>query len=107
MAKFYVTCGSFTFLTSANDARSAAVWAIHRFLAERVDLDSIDWTDPETVDRTDLMDAMLELGETVRISEIGFERTDAGELDAADVLTEWNYLVVAVSRLEEAFGEWC
>lgn len=106
MAKFYVTCGSFTFLTSATDPQSAALWTIHRYIAERVDLDTISWTQPETIERSDVIDAMLELGESIRISEIGFERSDAGELDTADILTEWNYLVVAVSRLEAAFGEW-
>ena len=100
MAKYYITCGSFEYLTSAEDARSAALWAVHQFLSNRVELSSVNWSDPEMIDRQDLMEAMICLDDTVFISEAGFGRDDAGIIDTADLLTEWNQLAIAVQRLE-------
>jgi hypothetical protein len=104
MPKYYLQCGSFDFLTTADDARSAALWAIHCYVSDRVALDSIDWTDSNTIDRQDLIVALLELGDEMVVSEIGCGRDDAGQLETADILNEWNQLVVAVSRLEAAIN---
>ena len=100
MAKYYITCGSFEYLTTAEDARSAALWAIHQFLGGRIEMSSVNWSDPEMIDRQDLMEAMICLDDTVFVSEIGFGRDDAGFIDTADLLTEWNQLAIAVQRLE-------
>lgn len=106
MSKFYIQCGAFEFLTGGDDARSAALWAIHRYLGDRVELDSINWNDPATIDRLDMVRAMLDLGDEIVVSEIGFGRDDAGRLDTADILTEWNQLIVAVLRLESSLADW-
>jgi len=100
MAKYYTTCGNFEFLTTAQDPRSAALWSIHQFLANRIELSTVAWSDPETIDRQDIMEAMIELSDTVFVSEIGFGRGDAAIIDSADLLTEWNQLVIALQRLE-------
>ena len=100
MDKFYITCGSFEFVSTARDARSAALWSIHQFLSKRIELGSVEWTDPETIDRDDIIEAMLELHEEILVSEVGFQRDDIGRLDTADILTEWNQLVIAIQRLE-------
>ncbi len=100
MPKYYTTCGSLEFLTTAHDPRSAALWSIHQFLARHIELESVAWEDPETIDRQDLIEAMLELDDTVVVSEVGFGRDDAAILDTPDLLAEWNQLVIAVSRLE-------
>lgn len=105
MSKYYTTCGNLEFLTSADDPRSAALWSVHQFMASQIELDSIDWDDPETIDRQDVMDAMTALSDTIFISEIGFGRADVAIFDAADVLTEWNQLVVAISRIGSAVCE--
>ena len=102
MAKYYTTCGSFEFLTDATDPRSAALWSIHQFLANRIELDSVAWEDPDTIDRQDIMEAMFCLEDTVFVSEVGFGRDDAAIIDTADLLTEWNQLVIAVTRLQSA-----
>ena len=100
MAKFYTTCGTFEFLTTAEDARSAALWSVHQFLSTRIELSTVEWSDPETIDRQDIMEAMIELADTVFVSEVGFGRSDAAVIDTADILTEWNQLVIAMQRLE-------
>lgn len=100
MAKYYITCGKYQYLTTADDQRSAALWAVHQFLSSRIEIDTVNWTDPQTIDRHDIIEAMLELSEKISISEIGFDRDDAGVIDSADILTEWNQLVIALKRLE-------
>ena len=85
MAKFYITCGNFEFLTTAEDARSAALWSVHQFLSNRIELESVEWTDPETIDRDDIIEAMLELRDEILISEVGFHRDDIGRIDTADI----------------------
>lgn len=104
MAKYYTTCGTFEFLTTADDPRSAALWSIHQFLANHIELSTVEWSDPETIDRQDIMEAMIALDEIVFVSEIGFGRNDAATIDTADLLTEWNQLVIAIQRLEALIG---
>lgn len=99
MAKYYITCGTFEFLTTAEDPHSAALWAIHQFLANRIELETVQWNEPGNIDRQDLMEAMLDLEDTVFVSEIGFGRDDVGLVDTADLLTEWNQLAIAIQRL--------
>ncbi len=105
MSKFYVRCGLFEFLTTAENPRSAALWAVHRYLGDRVALDSIDWNHPATIDRADLVHAMLDLDDQIAVSEIGFGRAEAACLDTADVLAEWNQLIVAVCRLDQSLQD--
>jgi len=105
MAKYYTTCGNLEFLTTADDPRSAALWSVHQFLASQIDLDSIAWDDPETIDRQDVMEAMVRLSDSIFISEIGFGRDEVATFDTADVLTEWNQLVIAISRIESRVCE--
>ena len=100
MAKFYVTCGSFRYLTTAADAGGAALWAVHQFLHSQTTMHDVDWSSPDTIDRDDVIDAMLSLDGTMAVSEIGFGRDEVTRLDTVDVLTEWNQLVLAISRLE-------
>lgn len=99
MAKYYVSCGACRYVTTACESQSAALWSIHQFIASRVDLDSIDWKDARTIDREDFVEAMLELDDVVRVSEIGFSGDEAGSFDTAEILTEWNALVIVVDRL--------
>ena len=100
MPKYYITCGSYEFLTAGPDASSAALWTLHQYLDNRIDLDSVDWSDPTSIDRQDLVCAMVELDEQLLVSEQGFGLADAGYFDTAELLTEWNQLILALRKLE-------
>ncbi|MGI9519355.1 MAG: hypothetical protein ACR2NP_20050 [Pirellulaceae bacterium] len=100
MAKYYVTCGSFRYLTTAADTSGAALWAVHQYLHSQTTMHDVDWSSPDTVDRDDVIEAMLGLPDWIGVSEIGFGRDEAASLETVDVLTEWNQLVLAISRLE-------
>ena len=98
--KYYVQTGACTNICQSRDAEAAALWSVHQFLDQRIDLDSIDWFDESEMDNPKLFKAFLELGEDVRVSEIGFDRSEAGWFDTADVMTQWQQLMIAVRRMD-------
>lgn len=95
MPKFYVQSGNVEFVTMANHARGAAIWAVHRSLSQ-----SLPFLCDEPGDVLKL-DALTRLGDTIRVSEQGFDRDDAAQFDTLDIVTEWNQLLVALDRLQE------
>ncbi len=99
MPKYYVECGAHQFLTTADHPRSAALWALHRLLGDRIDFAQADWTDSATIHRRDVMEPLLALPPQIRVSHRGFGLDDAGCLDTSDVVSEWIQLVVAVQRI--------
>lgn len=101
MAKFYVQCGMSQQLIQAEDARGAALWAVHQIVDRSIDLDSIDWTDANEIDNLDLIRVMLALPDQVLVSEIGFGRCESGAFDTPDIMTEWNQLIIAVTRIQQ------
>ncbi len=100
MPKYYVQCGTIQRLVTAEDPRGAALWAIHEIIEQAIDLDSIDWEDDSEIENLDLIRVMLALGPTVRVSERGFGRSEMGAFETPDLMTEWNQLIIAVSRLQ-------
>ncbi len=100
MAKFYVQCGLSRQLIQAEDADGAALWAVHQIIEQAIDLDSIDWMDEDEINNMDLIRVMLALDPQVLVSEIGFGRSEAGAFETPEIMTEWNQLIVAVSRLQ-------
>lgn len=104
MAKYYVQCGLLQLVTTAEDARGAALWGLHSYLAERLPLDAIDWTDPSFGERADWVEAVLSLGSHVVVSESGFRGDPCLRLDATELLVEWSQFAVAVTRLERVMA---
>jgi len=47
-----------------------------------------------------VVDGVRVLGNTIRISELGFDREEATELDTFELLVQWHQLMIALSRLE-------
>jgi hypothetical protein len=101
MAKYYVQAGLSQQLVQAEDARGAALWSVHQIIEQAIDLDSIDWLDADAIDNLDLIRVMLALPEQVMVSEIGFGRCESGLFEMSDIMTEWNQLIVAVSRIQQ------
>jgi hypothetical protein len=105
MQKFYVTSGGCQKVVGSRDAQSAALWSLHQFLDEHVDLDSIDWFDESEIDNLELIQALVSLGEEFCVSEIGFGRSEAGYFDTADIMTHWQHLMIAVNRMDQFWGD--
>ena len=80
----------------AHDARCAAIWPVHRTLSQTLPFLS---EEPQ-----DCLAAVPEgrLGETLRVSEQGFDRLNGELFDTLDIVTEWNHLLVALDRLQDS-----
>jgi hypothetical protein len=93
MPKFYVQSGHLEMVLQARDSRCAAIWAAHRTLSQ-----SLPFLCDEPTDYTQLTD-LTRLGDTICVSQRGFDRDDAFVFDTLDIVTEWNQLLVALDRL--------
>lgn len=102
MAKFYVQSGKISYIVGANDAEGAAMWAMHQTIENMVDKNLLD---PEFEDDTEflyygsMLDGLAQFAPVIRCSQIGFGRTDAGELETEQVFLHWNQLREAADRL--------
>ena len=95
MPKFYVQSGNVELVTTAIHSRGAAIWGVHRTLSQ-----SLPFLCDEATDVL-AFDDLTRLGDTIRVSEQGFDRPDAVEFDTLDIVSEWNRLLVAIDRLHE------
>lgn len=94
MPKLYVQSGSLKVVTQARDNRCAALWAAHHTLSQ-----SLPFLCEEPADYAQLAD-LTQLGDTIRVSQRGFDRADATLFETLDIVTEWNQLLVALDRLQ-------
>ena len=101
MAKFYIQSGTMRATLAAEDSRRAALWAVNQAMQQVVPVfDDPDLT-PEQKSDNALVEGMLVLGGTIRLSEQGYDRDDAEEMNTFEVVTEWNQLMIALDRLEK------
>ena len=100
MAKFYVESGNLRTVISANNSRGAALWAAHRALSDVLPFVGADCENP-----TNEQGRPFKLGESVRVSQRGFDRRDGRQYATIDLITEWSQLIVALSRLEQDLVE--
>jgi hypothetical protein len=94
MAKFYVQSGNLEVVLQAHDSRCAAIWAVHKTLGQ-----SLPFLCEEAGDYAELAD-LTRLGDSVSVSERGFDRVDADVFETLDIVTEWNQLLVALDRMQ-------
>ena len=45
------------------------------------------------------------LGEEMTLSEVGFDRQDGVRFDTADMVIEWNQLMIALTKLEAVLND--
>jgi hypothetical protein len=98
MPKYYVQSGKLQLITTASDPRGAAIWAVHRALSHA--LPFLSEPEPADVQTRRPPQPQPQLGESVQVSEQGFDRPDGQAFDTLSVVTEWNQLLVAIDRLE-------
>src|SRR5262245_55425257 len=96
MPKYYVQSGRLEMVLQARDSRCAAIWAAHRTLSQTLPFLCEDEADYS------LVADLTRLGETIRVSQRGFDRDDAAIFDTLDIVTEWNQLLVAIDRITES-----
>jgi hypothetical protein len=107
MAKYYIQSGTLRATLAAEDPRRAALWAVHQAMQQVAPLDDDPELTPQQKGDHALVEGLLVLGGKIRLSEQGFDRPDADQLDTFDVMMEWHQLMVALDRLERLFGPRC
>lgn len=100
MAKYYIQSGTMKAVISADDTRKAALWAVHRVMQQVLPMDDESRSVEEKSQGLAAQGGVMVLDGRIRLSESGFDRDDAQQICTAEVVTEWNQLMVALSRLE-------
>lgn len=125
MAKYYVQSNHVSFIVSACDAEGAALWVMHRVMDDKIcDYEDAraDWQDDETnndptndpyyedhllmgvpqaIPYEAMLEGLSEFETTISVSELGFGRNEAGELETENIFHQWRQLMLAVDRLHE------
>lgn len=104
MPKYYVQCGPVSIVLTASCAESAALAALDRSLQEHVWIyDDAGLSNHDR--RTHLMlESLLHLAPTIRISEKGFQSQDYFELGTPETIDQWHRLMEGMNRLFMAAG---
>lgn len=104
MSKFYIVCGSHSFVISALSAENAAMRLIDEVMAAHIWI----YDDPQLSeqDRRDhiTLEALLHMSSTVKVSERGAGHSEMGQFEVPDLLEEWHQLMVGTSKLFVAAG---
>lgn len=104
MAKFYVQSGTLRTVIDSPDFDRAALWAVHQAMQQIAPLDEEEAT-PDEKSQQLSQDGVIVLGDTIKISEIGFDRDDAAIVETFEAFHEWHCLVKAIDRLEMLLGD--
>lgn len=104
MPKFYVQCGPIQTILTANSTDQAALAALDRSLQTHLWIyDDADLSESDCR-RHLMLEALLHLEPVVRVSQIGFDRTDADIIGAPETVDAWHRLMVGMNRLFIAAG---
>jgi hypothetical protein len=122
MAKYYIQSGQVSYIVGACDVEGAALWVMHRIMDEKIcdhedallsqGLDPFAVTEfdsqiegvPQAVPYEAMLEGLAEFDETILISQIGFGRSDSGELETEEIFHHWRQLMLAVDRLHDRLG---
>ena len=103
MAKFYVQSGSVRAIVDSLDMDRAALWVVNEVMTTTLPIDDMS-DDEATVERSDRIEGQY-LSETIKVSEQGFDRDDASEVDVLNAFRHWYELYQAVSILADKLGQ--
>ncbi|MEZ6091314.1 MAG: hypothetical protein R3C05_25520 [Pirellulaceae bacterium] len=100
MAKYYIESGTMKTVVSADDAHKAALWAVHRAMQQVVPMYDDQSVTASEKSAAAMTQGVMVLDQRISISEVGFDRDDAQVVNTYDVVSQWNQLMVALSRLD-------
>lgn len=104
MAKYYIQSGTVRTIVSADDQEKAALWTVHKTMQQVVPVyDDVELTAEEKNDVA-MVQGIMVLGNTLQVSEQGFDRDDAIDLDTFELIAHWHQLMIALARLEDLLG---
>jgi hypothetical protein len=100
MAKYYVQSGNIKTVIAAEDAERAALWAVHCAMRQVVPVYEDEELTADEKGEAAAVQGIRVLGNTTRISEIGFDRHDCIELDTFELVVHWHQLMIALAKLD-------
>ncbi len=104
MSKFYVQCGPVQTVLTADSAEQAALSALDRTLQVHLWIyDDPGLSQQDCHDHL-MLEALFHLEPTIRVSEIGFDRSDAQLVGTPETIERWHALMVGMNRLFLAAG---
>ncbi len=99
MAKFYLQSGTARLILDCEDSDKASLWFIHRAMESISPVYEDDTLDEHRKLDTAIVESLLDLGPTINVSEQGFDRDDAEQIETYDVVVYWHQLMIALTRL--------
>lgn len=104
MSKYYVQCGPIEVILIAESEDQAAMAALDRMLQNHLWIyDDAGLTDGDRRDHL-MLEALFHLDPVIRISEQGFDRSDAIWVGTPETVDRWHRLMTGMNRLFVAAG---
>jgi hypothetical protein len=101
MAKYYVQSGTLRSIIDTDEVQKAALWAVHRVMQQIAPIyDDVRLT-PEQKEDCAMLEGLLVLDDSIRISEQGFDREDAVAIETFEAVMHWHQLMIALDKLEK------
>lgn len=104
MPKFYVQCGPVQVIFNADSTEQAALSALDRTLQNHLWIYDDPGLTPQECHDHLMLEALFHLDPTVRVSEKGFDRSDATLVGTPETVDRWHRLMVGMNRLFLAAG---
>jgi hypothetical protein len=101
MTTFFIESGTLRMTVQADDARKAALWAVHRAMQQILPMYDDDEMPVDEKEQRALRRGWMVLDELVHVSRWGFGDPRSRRLTTFDLVTEWNKLMIALARLEK------
>lgn len=105
MAKFYAQCGPVRLVLNSYDRETAALAVVDSALQQHLWI----YEDPKLRDRSRkdhlMMEALLHLDSSIKISEQGFDRSDAVEVGVPEMIQHWHRLMMTLSRIHTSMNQ--
>ncbi len=99
MPKFYVQCGPIHVVLLAESVENAAMAGLDRSLQNHLWIyDDPRLSEQDCQDHL-MIEALLHLEPTVRVSEIGFDRKDASQVNVPELIVRWHEMMVGMNQL--------
>jgi hypothetical protein len=96
MAKFYLRCGQFELVQSADSPESAALAIIDRILEPHLWIyDDSKLSDLDRLQHL-MLEALLHLPTEIQISERGFDHAEVAVVPVPDTIERWHGVMVAI-----------
>ena len=101
MAKFYVQSGTLRSVIDTDEVQKAALWVVHRVMQQIAPIYDDSTLSPDQKEDCAMLEGLLVLDDAIRISEQGFDRADAIEIETFEAVMQWHQLMIALDKLEK------